>query len=70
MLASAFGLCGNCYFRLKAYSACPGTQNVLSLLGFAEIVSSEWVFAHTQIMIFVTLFYIFIFWDFIFALRI
>ena len=44
MLASAFGLCGNCYFRLKAYSAWPGTQNDHSLLDFAEIVSSEWVY--------------------------
>ena len=69
MLASAFGLCGNCYFRLLRHIA-PAQQrrNAVSLLDFAEIVSSQWVFSHTQIIIFVTLFYFFL--DFIFALEI
>ena len=48
-------------FVFKAYSACPATQNAVSLLDFAEIVSSPWVFPHTQIIIFVTLFYV-LFW--------
>ena len=60
MLASAFlDYAGIVIFVFKAYSACPATQNAVSLLDFAEIVSSPWVHSHTQmIIIFVTLFFL------------
>ena len=57
-------------FVLRDIAPCPETQNALSLLDFAEIVSSEWVFSHTQMMIIFCDSFLFLIFCFIFALGI
>ena len=59
-------------FVLRHIAPGPGTQNALSLLNFAEIVSSEWVFfSYSDDNICDSFFFLIIFFnflDFIFAL--